>query len=181
MGAIRAMAALAAAVLVVTGSVWGQHPDEMAVVTFNIRYDNPDDPLTWEQRRSKVASTVGYFDILGFQEALVNQVDDLAEALPNHDHYGVGRDDGRVAGEHCPIFWNRARFDLLHAETKWLSATPDVPGSVGGTPPCRAQRPSLCSTTDKPVKSSVWSTRTFRTLERRRGLWPRACCRCSLQ
>ncbi len=131
MGAIRAMAALAAAVLVVTGSVWGQHPDEMAVVTFNIRYDNPDDPLTWEQRRSKVASTVGYFDILGFQEALVNQVDDLAEALPNHDHYGVGRDDGRVAGEHCPIFWNRARFDLLHAETKWLSATPDVPGSVG--------------------------------------------------
>ena len=131
MGAIRAMAALAAAVLVVTGSVWGQHPDEMAVVTFNIRYDNPDDPLTWEQRRSKVASTVGYFDILGFQEALVNQVDDLAEALPNHDHYGVGRDDGRSAGEHCPIFWNRARFDLLHAETKWLSATPDVPGSVG--------------------------------------------------
>ena len=131
MGAIRAMAALAAAVLVVTGSVWGQHPDEMAVVTFNIRYDNPDDPLTWKQRRSKVASTVGYFDILGFQEALVNQVDDLAEALPNHDHYGVGRDDGRVAGEHCPIFWNRARFDLLHAETKWLSATPDVPGSVG--------------------------------------------------
>ena len=131
MGAIRAMAALAAAVLVVTGSVWGQHPDEMAVVTFNIRYDNPDDPLTWEQRRSKVASTVGYFDILGFQEALVNQVDDLAEALPNHDHYGVGRDDGRVAGEHCPIFWSRARFDLLHAETKWLSATPDVPGSVG--------------------------------------------------
>jgi len=131
MGAIRAMAALAAAVLVVTGSVWGQHPDEMAVVTFNIRYDNPDDPLTWEQRRSKVASTVGYFDILGFQEALVNQVDDLAEALPNHDHYGVGRDDGRVAGEHCPIFWNRARFDLLHAETKWLSATPDVPGWLG--------------------------------------------------
>lgn len=131
MGAIRAMAALAAAVLVVTGSVWGQHPDEMAVVTFNIRYDNPDDPLTWKQRRSKVASTVGYFDILGFQEALVNQVDDLAEALPNHDHYGVGRDDGRSAGEHCPIFWNRARFDLLHAETKWLSATPDVPGSVG--------------------------------------------------
>ena len=101
------------------------------MVTFNIRYDNPDDPLTWAQRRSKVASTVGYFDILGFQEALVNQVDDLAEALPNHDHYGVGRDDGKSAGEHCPIFWNRSRFDLLHAETKWLSATPDVPGSVG--------------------------------------------------
>ena len=131
MGAIRAMAATGAALWMLAGPVWGQHPDEMAVVTFNIRYDNPGDPLTWDQRKAKVASTVGYFDILGFQEALVHQVDDLVESLPNHDHYGVGRDDGRSAGEHCPVFWNRNRFDLLHAETKWLSATPDVPGSVG--------------------------------------------------
>ena len=130
-GAIRAMAAMGAVVLLMASPAWGQHPDEMAVVTFNIRYDNPNDPLTWAQRKNKVAATVGYFDILGFQEALVNQVDDLVKALPNHSHYGVGRDDGRSAGEHCPIFWNRERFDLLHAETKWLSATPDVPGSVG--------------------------------------------------
>jgi len=108
-----------------------QHPDEMAVVTFNIRYDEPGDPLTWEQRKDKVVGSVGYFDILGFQEALSHQVDDLAAGLPEHDHYGVGRDDGKSGGEHCPIFWRRSRFDLLHSETKWLSTEPDVPGSVG--------------------------------------------------
>ena len=103
-----------------------QHPDEMAVVTFNIRYDNPADPLIWDKRKDKVAGAVSYFDLLGFQEALPNQLDDLVERLPEHDHYGVGRDDGKSGGEHCPIFWRRSRYELLHAETKWLSATPDV-------------------------------------------------------
>jgi endonuclease/exonuclease/phosphatase family metal-dependent hydrolase len=130
-GGMRAMLTVVMAGVMFTAPAWGQHPDEMAVVTFNIRYDNPDDPLTWEERKDKVAGTVGYFDILGFQEALAHQVDDLAARLPNHEHYGVGRDDGRNAGEHCPIFWNRGRFDLLHAETIWLSETPDVPGSIG--------------------------------------------------
>lgn len=114
-----------------SAEAWSQHPDEMAVVTFNIRYDNPDDPVKWEQRGPLVIGSVGYFDILGFQEALAHQVDDLAAGLPDHAYYGVGRDDGIREGEHCPIFWKRSRFDLLHAETRWLSATPNLPGSVG--------------------------------------------------
>lgn len=108
-----------------------QHPDEMAVVTFNVRYDNPGDPVPWARRRDLVVSSVGYFDILGFQEALAHQVEDIAQGMPDHDHYGVGRDDGKTGGEHCPIFWRRDRFDLLHAETKWLSTHPDEAGSVG--------------------------------------------------
>lgn len=130
-GAIRAGILLAAVTWFLDGSLRAQDPDEMAVVTFNVRYDNPGDPLTWEQRRDQVVAAIGYFDILGFQEALANQVADLAAGLPEHDHYGVGRDDGIAGGEHCPIFWRRDRFDLLHAETKWLSTEPDVPGSVG--------------------------------------------------
>ena len=130
-GGMRAMLTAVMAGVMFNAPAWSQHPDEMAVVTFNIRYDNPDDPLSWEERKDKVAGTVGYFDIMGFQEALAHQVDDLSTRLPNHEHYGVGRDDGRSAGEHCPIFWNKSRFDLLHAETTWLSETPDVPGSIG--------------------------------------------------
>ncbi len=130
-GVIRSVGMVLAAWLVMTGEAWTQHPDEMAVVTFNIRYDNPGDPVTWDQRKDKVTGSVGYFDIMGFQEALAHQVDDLVAALPEHDHYGVGRDDGRSGGEHCPIFWRRSRFDLLHAETQWLSSTPEVPGSIG--------------------------------------------------
>jgi len=108
-----------------------QHPDEVAVVTFNIRYDNPGDPVTWDARKETVVGSVSYFDILGFQEALAHQQDFLVASLPEHDHYGVGRDDGARSGEHCPLFWRRDRFDLLHAETVWLSETPQVAGSVG--------------------------------------------------
>lgn len=111
--------------------VEAQHPDEVAVVTFNVRYDNPGDPLTWDARKGTVTSSVSYFDLLGFQEALSHQLDDIAAALPEHDHFGVGRDDGKRGGEFCPVFWKRSRFDRLHAETLWLSPTPHEPGSIG--------------------------------------------------
>ena len=114
-----------------SGTARAQHPDEVAVVTFNIRYDNPGDPLTWDQRKETVVGAVSYFDLLGFQEALSHQLDFLVESLPEHDHYGVGREDGLRGGEHCPIFWRRDRFDLLHAETLWLSETPLEAGSIG--------------------------------------------------
>lgn len=111
--------------------LWAQHPDELAVMTFNIRYDNPGDPITWEQRKETVFGAVGWFDLLGFQEALSHQVEDLAAALPHHDFYGVGREDGERGGEFCPIFWRRSRFERVHAETLWLSPAPREAGSIG--------------------------------------------------
>ena len=112
-------------------SASAQHPDEVAVMTFNIRYDNPADPLTWEARRETVRGAVSWFDLIGFQEALSNQLDDLADGLPDHDFYGVGREDGQRGGEFCPIFWKRSRFERVHAETLWLSPSPEQVGSVG--------------------------------------------------
>ncbi len=115
-----------------------QHPDEMAVMTFNIRYDNPADPLPWDARREMVLSTVSWFDLVGFQEVLSNQMEDLVVGLDQHDCYGVGRDNGAewfaeggMEGEACPVFWNRDRFDRIHAETLWLSPTPQIVGSIG--------------------------------------------------
>ena len=110
----------------------------MAVMTFNIRYDNPGDPLPWDARRETVLSTVSWFDLLGFQEVLSNQMEDLVAGLERHDSYGVGRDNGGewfaeegMEGEACPVFWNRDRFDRIHAETLWLSPTPRMVGSIG--------------------------------------------------
>jgi len=103
---------------------------ELTVLTFNVRYDNPSDTLRWADRLQEVADAVRFYDIAGVQEALPHQFGDLEAALEHMDAYGVGRDaDG--GGEACPIFWRRDRFDLLHAETRWLSLTPNVPGSVG--------------------------------------------------
>ena len=100
-------------------------------MTFNIRYDNPSDPIVWEERKETVFGAVGWIDLIGFQEALAHQVDDLAAALPDHEGYGVGREDGERGGEFCPIFWRRSRFERVHAETLWLSPTPQEVGSVG--------------------------------------------------
>lgn len=42
-------------------------------------------------------------------------------------YVGVGRDDGRKAGEYSPIFYRPGVWDLLDHKTVWLSKTPDVP------------------------------------------------------
>ena len=104
---------------------------ELQVMSFNIRYDNDSDPLLWENRKDEVASTILFHDIIGVQEALHHQVMDIADRLPAHDWYGVGRDDGKAQGEYAPIFYNTQKFELVRGETIWLSETPTIPGSVG--------------------------------------------------
>lgn len=109
--------------------------DESAirVMSFNIRYNNPGDGINaWPNRKDKVADMIGkrhQADLAGLQEAQRDQIDDLVERLPEYAWFGVGRDDGKDAGEFTPIFYRKDRFDLLEQETFWLSETPDMPGS----------------------------------------------------
>lgn len=101
------------------------------VMTWNIRYDNPADGMNaWPKRRDWVAEIVlrEKTDIAGFQEVLARQYKDLLERLPQMDSYGVGRDDGKLAGEMVPIFYRRARYELLDKGRFWLSDKPDAPG-----------------------------------------------------
>ena len=69
-------------------------------------------------------------DLIGVQEALRGQLDDLSERLPGYAWLGVGRDDGADAGEFSAIFYRTDRFEVLEEGTFWLSETPDVPGST---------------------------------------------------
>lgn len=73
---------------------------------------------------------------VGLQEALPDQVDDLAARLPDFAWVGVGRDDGARKGEFAAIFYRRARLTLLDKGTFWLSETPAVPGSLGWDARC---------------------------------------------
>jgi endonuclease/exonuclease/phosphatase family metal-dependent hydrolase len=104
---------------------------ELRVMTFNVRYNNPNDgPDAWPARKDMVADIIRrHADIAGLQEARSGQIQDLQERLPEFGWYGVGRDDGEQAGEYCPIFYRRDRFELLDSQTRWLSETPRVPGS----------------------------------------------------
>jgi endonuclease/exonuclease/phosphatase family metal-dependent hydrolase len=103
------------------------------VMSFNIRYDNPGDKENaWPNRKEMVAATIRFhkIDIAGLQEALSHQVKDLEKLLPEYGWFGVGRDDGRQAGEFAPVFYRKDRFKILHRSTFWLSETPEKPGKA---------------------------------------------------
>jgi endonuclease/exonuclease/phosphatase family metal-dependent hydrolase len=100
------------------------------VMSYNIRYDNPGDGAhAWPKRKERVANLIRYHeaDLLGLQEAELQQLEYLDSALSEHAWVGVGRDDGREAGEFSPVFYRRKLFELLDWGTFWLSETPDEP------------------------------------------------------
>lgn len=102
------------------------------VMTFNIRFDNPKDaPNDWANRKDKVTSQVLFHeaDIIGIQEALHNQLEEMQQQMPGYQYTGVARDDGKQKGEYSCIFYNTNRLILLASETFWLSETPTVAGS----------------------------------------------------
>ncbi len=110
-------------------------PLTLRLVSFNIRYENPDDRdwRAWSQRIVPVVGEIRRMDpdVFGIQEALHGQAADLRASLPDYGFLGVGRDDGRRAGEYAAILWRSARFaaDPADAGTFWLSDSPDLPGS----------------------------------------------------
>lgn len=101
-------------------------------MTWNIRLDTPADGINqWPNRKEKVAALLQNQapDIFGVQEALHHQMQDLTALLPAFGYTGVGRDDGKTAGEYSAIFYQKEKYTLLRNGTFWLSETPDVPGS----------------------------------------------------
>lgn len=104
---------------------------QITIGTFNIRYDNPaDSGNLWINRAPVVANLIRFhkFDVLGIQEGLKNQLDDISNALPEYARYGKGRDDGKDGGEHSAVFYRKDRFKLLKSGDFWLSESPDQPG-----------------------------------------------------
>ncbi|MBC7773522.1 MAG: nuclear transport factor 2 family protein [Pyrinomonadaceae bacterium] len=102
------------------------------VLTFNIRYNNPGDGAdAWPNRRTMASELIraGAYDVVGLQEALHPQLQELLADLPEFASIGVGRDDGKEKGEYAAILYRRDRFKLADSGTFWLSDTPEVPGS----------------------------------------------------
>lgn len=101
----------------------------MNVATWNLRLDLASDgPNAWPQRRDMARALIRWhdWDLFGTQEGLIQQIRDL-EAMGEYARVGVGRDDGREAGEHAAIFYRRSRFTLRAHGDFWLSPTPDRP------------------------------------------------------
>ncbi|MDR0393607.1 MAG: endonuclease/exonuclease/phosphatase family protein [Tannerella sp.] len=105
---------------------------DLIVGSYNIRYDNNSDKANgngWEKRCPLIAQQILFndFDIFGTQEVLHNQLNDLADQLPQYGYIGVGRDDGKTKGEYVPIFYKKDRFKLLKSGHFWLAENTEYP------------------------------------------------------
>ncbi|WP_185969019.1 endonuclease/exonuclease/phosphatase family protein [Carboxylicivirga sp. M1479] len=102
-------------------------------MSFNIRYDNPNDGINaWANRKALVYSFLKEAtpDIIGFQEVMKHQLDDIQINLEQYHYVGAGRDDGKEKGEFTPVFYLKNKYELLASSYFWLSETPEIPGSV---------------------------------------------------
>ena len=78
-----------------------QNQAQVRWCTFNIRLQNGGDDQDgwgWNVRRDRVADFVkdNQIDIVGMQEVLHAQLEDLLRLLPEYDYVGVGRTDGKT-------------------------------------------------------------------------------------
>lgn len=104
------------------------------VMTYNVRYDNPEDgDHRWANRRKGVADTIRFREpsLLGLQEPLEHQLSYLQDRLPTYEWVGNPRVDGNEEGEYSPIGFDDRRFALEATDTFWLSETPKRAGSLG--------------------------------------------------
>jgi endonuclease/exonuclease/phosphatase family metal-dependent hydrolase len=109
------------------------HAQKINVGTYNMRNDNNrEDSINgngWKQRFPVIASLIQFhdFDIFGTQECMYHQLLDIKNSLHDYDFIGVGRDDGKQAGEHSSIFYKTTKFKLLQKGDFWLSTITDKP------------------------------------------------------
>ncbi|MBN2480205.1 MAG: endonuclease/exonuclease/phosphatase family protein [Bacteroidales bacterium] len=100
------------------------------VMTYNIRVDIPVDTANnWDKRKDALNALLNYYapDVLGVQEALHHQLQDIKNSLVTYNFVGRGRTDGGTQGEYSAIFFNTGRFEVIRDSTFWLSQTPEKP------------------------------------------------------
>jgi endonuclease/exonuclease/phosphatase family metal-dependent hydrolase len=103
---------------------------EIKVMSYNIRYDAPNDgDNIWDFRKEKLSALMAYYDadFIGTQEVQHHQLEYLLQKLPTHSYIGVARTDGKMDGEYSAIFYNKEKWKSISQETFWLSPTPSVP------------------------------------------------------
>jgi endonuclease/exonuclease/phosphatase family metal-dependent hydrolase len=118
-------------ILLFTLSILSFYPaftQDFRVMTYNIRWDNPDDGINcWDKRKTELVKFIrkSHPEILGIQEGLKRQLDFMSEKLPQYQMIGTGRDDGKEKGEYSAIFFDQKKFKLIAQSTFWLSETSD--------------------------------------------------------
>ncbi|MFC4403779.1 endonuclease/exonuclease/phosphatase family protein [Gracilibacillus xinjiangensis] len=105
---------------------------DLKVMAFNLRYlnDNDPSPHTWAERVPAIKKLINKRKpgIIGTQEVVYEQLQDLETNLKNYEWIGLGREGGNK-GEYSAIFYDEKQYLPLEYDHFWLSDTPDVIGS----------------------------------------------------
>lgn len=107
--------------------VVAKSPIEIKVISYNIRTIARDGDNSWDNRRHATRNMLNMHnpDLFGLQEATSTHLKYIDKMFPQYKRVGVGRDNGKMAGEVMAIYYNTGRFDLLDSGTFWLSETPE--------------------------------------------------------
>ncbi|MCU0474416.1 MAG: endonuclease/exonuclease/phosphatase family protein [Bacteroidales bacterium] len=100
------------------------------MMTYNLKFASPSFKPSWEVRREWQVDMIKKYepDIIGTQEGLKEQIDYMADHLPEYVVIGEGRKGGDD-DEHMAIFIKRDKFRLREMQSFQLSETPEIIGS----------------------------------------------------
>lgn len=115
-------------------------PLSIRLLSHNVRYATRH-PFKgeeyWEVRRPRLISELNFNtahcpeSFICLQEVLHGQLQDIISGLKasgtEWSYIGVGRDDGKEAGEYSPIIYQPAVWEVKKWTTLWLSETPHKP------------------------------------------------------
>lgn len=100
---------------------------DVTVMTYNVYIKGSGD-LSPENRTPNVVENIRRYmpDSFGLEEADPDWIARIADAMPEYDYVGVGRNaDG--GGEASPVFYKKDKYEVLDSGTFWLSKTPNKP------------------------------------------------------
>ena len=102
----------------------------LKMMTYNLKFASPDYKPSWDIRREMQVELIRKYnpDIIGTQEGLKEQIDWLADQLPEYVVVGEGRKGGDD-DEHMAIFFKRDKFRLREMQSFQLSEAPEIIGS----------------------------------------------------
>lgn len=101
---------------------------QIEVMSYNVRFANETDgENSWSLRKDYITTQIQFYepDIMGVQEAVLEQLEYFKDNLEGYEYVGVGRDDGKTKGEFSAIFYDTQKFNVLKEDTFWLSETPE--------------------------------------------------------
>ena len=113
--------------------------NSLRVISSNVRYDTDyDKENAWKHRKDHFNKMIKDYspDIIGTQEVLYNQLNDIKTGNSEYSFVGVGREDGDKKGEYCAIFFKNDRFELFKTNTFGLNEDPKMIGVKGWDAAC---------------------------------------------